>query len=146
MKTGNHHIDDAILAGRVTVTVSPPSARGAVPVPGREVRTTYSEREFQRDVLALAKLHGWLAAHFRPARTVRRDGSVRYQTPVQADGAGFPDLVLLRDGVLLVAELKTDTGRTTKEQDAWLAAFRAAGVAASVWRPRDMNLITKALT
>jgi hypothetical protein len=138
---------DIVLAKARGLIVEPQVAvpLGAVPVPGREVRTTYTEREFQRDVLALAKANGWRRAHFAPARVTRR-GVEKYETPVRGDGRGFPDLILLRDGVMLVAELKTDTGRTTKEQEAWLRAFREAGIAASVWRPRDMNLITKALT
>jgi hypothetical protein len=37
MKTGHPLIDAAVAAGRVTI--EPPSTRGAVPVPGREVRT-----------------------------------------------------------------------------------------------------------
>src|SRR5688572_18963769 len=102
-----------ILLARARGLVVEPEGKG-VPMPGREDRVPrVTEREFQRDVIALAKANGWLVAHFRTARTVRRDGTVRYQTPVQADGAGYPDLVLLRGSVMLVAELKTDMGRTT---------------------------------
>jgi hypothetical protein len=56
-----------------------------------------TEREFQRQVIDLARLLGWRCAHFRPGRTARG-----WRTPVQADGAGFPDLqpVRARDGLL----------------------------------------------
>lgn len=36
---------------------------------------------------------------------------------------GFPDLVIVGHGTLFVIECKSATGRTSPEQDAWLAAF-----------------------
>jgi hypothetical protein len=133
-RTGNPHIDAAVAAGRVTLAVGP-AARIAPPAPKGE-----SEASFQRRVIQLAQANGWKCAHFRKART-----KTGWVTPVAADGKGFPDLVLIRGPVVLVAELKADAGRPTPEQTAWLAAFRAAGIAASVWKPRDWNLITAAL-
>ena len=35
---------------------------------------------------------------------------------------GFPDLVLAKNGVVLIVELKTDTGVATPDQVAWLLA------------------------
>jgi hypothetical protein len=52
---------------------------------------TITEAEFLAQVLQLAKLCGWLTAHFRPAKTAHG-----WRTAVQGDGAGWPDLVLLR--------------------------------------------------
>lgn len=87
-----------------------------------------TEAEFQDRVIATARLYGWMVHHARPARMA--DG--RWRTPVQGD-RGFPDLVLAhtRHGRVF-AELKSDTGRLTPEQKAWLAVL--GGV---VWRPRD---------
>lgn len=87
-----------------------------------------TEAEFQDRVIATARLYGWMVHHTRPARMA--DG--RWRTPVQGD-KGFPDLVLAheRHGTVF-AELKSDTGRLTPEQKAWLAVL--GGV---VWRPRD---------
>ena len=99
------------------------------------VRTPVREAEFACQVIALAKLHGWRVMHQRPARTLHG-----WRTAVQGD-AGFPDVVLLRDGVLIVAELKADDGRLTPEQAAWLDAFRLAGIGGGVWRPRNWPLI-----
>ena len=59
-------------------------------------------------------------------------------------GNGFPDLFLARKAArvgtpseILIVELKTERGRTTAEQDAWLDHFRAAGLEVAVWRPAD---------
>jgi hypothetical protein len=76
---------------------------------------------------------------------IGKGNTIAWRTAVQGDGKGFPDLVLLRDGVLLVAELKVGNNKLSPSQAAWLAAFRAAGVAASVWRPGDWSLIEQAL-
>lgn len=102
------------------------------------------ERSFQRQVIQLAKLYGWRVAHFRPARGARG----RWFTPVMADGAGFPDLVLVHPGrqLLAFAELKSDNGRIRPEQEEWLADLREAGIAAFVWRPRDWEAIQAFLT
>lgn len=93
-----------------------------------------TERELQAGVVELARLLGWRVAHFRPAR-VRRGGRDTYETPVAADGKGFPDLVLVRGGHLLFVELKTDTGRLSPEQQDWLLLLTRAGARTFVWRP-----------
>lgn len=77
-----------------------------------------TEAEFTRQVLELAKLHGWRTAHFRPGRT--KSG---WKTAVSGDGKGFPDLILLRREDMIVAELKVGRNKLTKEQTAWLMAF-----------------------
>jgi hypothetical protein len=95
-----------------------------------------TENDWLTWVVDVAKLHGWRVGHFRPARTVKG-----WRTPVQGD-KGFADLVLARAGVVLVAELKTDRGRLTPDQRAWLAALGPVGV---VWRPRDRDLVLATL-
>jgi hypothetical protein len=88
-----------------------------------------TERELQSAVIQLARLFGWRVAHFRPAIT-----SKGWRTPVEADGAGFPDLVLARDRILY-AELKSDRGRLTEAQLEWQAAIEHAGGEHHVWTP-----------
>ncbi len=102
--------------------------------------TLITEANFLKMVLQLARLRGWRTFHARPGRTLKG-----WRTPVQGDGVGFPDCLLIRDGVLLVFELKVGNGQTSPAQAAWLAAFRAAGIPATVVRPRDWSLIEKAL-
>lgn len=96
-----------------------------------------SEAQLQRDVIDLAHVLGWRVAHFRTARVQRANGSISYQTPVQADGAGWPDLVLCRERRLIFAELKSRRGTLSPEQEAWLGHLRAAGAEVHVWKPRD---------
>ena len=96
-----------------------------------------TEREFQRAVLQVAKLFGWRAAHFRPARMANG----RWRTPVEADGTGFPDLVLLRLDQMLVRELKVGAGKLSREQTTWIEAFDRAGVDAGVWHPDGWDRI-----
>jgi hypothetical protein len=99
------------------------------------------ERDFQGAVIETARLAGWKVAHFRAART--RHG---WRTPVAADGAGFPDLLLVRGTQLVAAELKSARGNVTSEQADWLDALDGAGVAAYVWKPADWNEVVATLT
>lgn len=99
------------------------------------------ERDFQAQVIELARMTGWRVAHFRPAM----DSKGRWKTAVAGDGAGFPDLVLARPGKLLFRELKSNTGKVEPEQVAWGDALRAAGADWAVWRPRDWPFIEQAL-
>jgi hypothetical protein len=61
-------------------------------------------------------------------------------TAVQGDGAGFPDLVLVRGDRLIFSELKTDTGRVSDNQRQWIEALEATCKAeVYVWRTADYN-------
>lgn len=105
-----------------------------------------SEAAFQAHVIALAKVHGWTVAHFRPVKQMRRDGTFSYLTPVQADGAGFPDLVLVRGEQVVFAELKAMAGRPSADQKAWLESLgRATTVSTHLWKPSDWNDIEEVL-
>jgi hypothetical protein len=105
-----------------------------------------NEEEFQLRVIDLAHAHGWKAAHFRKVRVQRKGGAVYYETPVQADGAGFPDLILRRGVVLIAAELKFGKNKPTPEQLEWLRGFAAAGNLARVWYPAHWEDIVSVLT
>lgn len=91
-----------------------------------------TERQLQDAVIELAQLTGWLVAHFRPAKTDRG-----WRTPVQADGKGFPDLVLVRAPRVVFAELKGPAGRLIGEQRRWLDELGFCRVEAYVWTPAD---------
>lgn len=98
------------------------------------------EADAQATILEVARLRGWRAAHFRPALTSRG-----WRTPVAADGAGFPDLVLVRDRVVF-AELKQKGARPGAEQVAWLDALVGAGAEVYLWTLEDLGWIGETLT
>ena len=76
-----------------------------------------TEKQFQAQVVQLAKLCGWLVYHTFDSRR---------------SAPGFPDLRMIRAGVLLAIELKVGNNRCSPQQFAWLSAFRAAGIRAEV--------------
>jgi hypothetical protein len=78
-----------------------------------------TEKAFLEQVRGLARLLGWMVFHTHDSRRSE---------------PGFPDLVLLRERVVW-AELKTDTGRLTPAQVAWVEALRRAGQEVYLWRP-----------
>jgi hypothetical protein len=96
-----------------------------------------SERDFQNRVVELARLRHWLVYHTHDSR--RSD-------------PGFPDLVMVRGGVLVFAELKSQKGRTTLAQREWLLGLDGVGrtsyevVKVHVWRPADWPQIVEVLT
>lgn len=98
-----------------------------------------TEAEWQRQVIDLAHLFAWKVAHFRPAQTTKG-----WRTPVAADGAGWPDLVLVRDRILAV-ELKREKGKVAVAQQEWLDALQAAGAETHVWRPSDLDAVAETL-
>jgi len=128
------------------------------------------EDGFQAQVIGLARLYQWrLIYHAPDNRPSGRTG--RPQRLAAPEGRGFPDLVLLRPPELVVAELKSDTGRIGPGQEDWIAAFAALGryvadlvevaagsdgyadgstlgdtaVDAYIWRPRDWDEVQQRL-
>ena len=61
-------------------------------------KSTLTEANFQNTVIELAEWHKWRIYHVAKVK-----GQLRSKTSV-----GFPDLVLVRRGRLLFAELKTE--------------------------------------
>lgn len=78
-----------------------------------------NEAALTHAVIELAQTLRWKVAHFRPALTAKG-----HRTPVQGDGKGFPDLVLVRRQRLLFAELKVAKRTPTVEQKLWMEALR----------------------
>lgn len=91
-----------------------------------------SEKVFQGQVEQLAiQCCGWLLYHTRYS----------LRSP-----AGFPDLVLVRRGRLIFAELKRDGKDPTPAQQGWAEQLRACqGVEVYLWRPADWDDIVKIL-
>lgn len=106
-------------------------------VPGRAtpgptvgaVGPALSEDQLKKRIIDTAMLYGWRVCHVRPAR--KRNGT--WITPIEGH-AGLPDLVLARDGQVLLVELKSERGKPTADQLAWL---EAAGDNGHLWHPSD---------
>jgi hypothetical protein len=100
-----------------------------------------SEAIFQAKVIQLAKMNGWRVFH--PMKMQARDGS--WRTALSGD-KGWPDLALAhRDRGFIIAELKTDKGRLTEEQQQWLYHL-APWAECHLWRPEDLNKIAARLS
>lgn len=89
-----------------------------------------NEQQWQAQVVELAHLLRW-------DRVYHTHDSRRSES-------GFPDLVLVRERVIF-AELKTERGRLSAEQERWLTALSNAGQEVYVWRPHDLDLIAETL-
>lgn len=99
-----------------------------------------SESSWQATIIEAAQRLGWKVKCNRNVRVQRGDGSTHFTTAVGADGVGFPDLLLVRGARLVIAELKVGRNKPTREQEAWLEAFRRVpGVEVYVWRPEDWD-------
>lgn len=83
-----------------------------------------TEEQFQSTVIAMCKLFGigWYHPYFS-----------------RRSAAGWPDLALCGDNGFLLRELKTDTGRLTKDQQRWGSRLSHVGVSWDVWRPADLQ-------
>ena len=105
------------------------------------------ESEFQSQVIEFAQRSGWCVAHFRPVRVQRKDGSVYYETPVQADGAGFVDLLMIHEvtGRIIAAELKATNGKLSGAQSKWMTLFMNSPAEWYVWYPEDFEMIVSIL-
>ena len=117
----------------------PTPRKGDRPTP----RIKLTEAQWQRLVIDTAHAYGWRVAHFRAAAVVGRGGVVKHRTPVDADGVGFPDLVLAHRvwRVRIFAELKSDTGTVKPAQREWIADLEPdpadRWTLVEVWRPSD---------
>jgi hypothetical protein len=91
-----------------------------------------SEAAFQAQLIGAAKWMGWRIFHVHDSRRTQ---------------PGFPDLCLVKPPRIIFAELKMEKGKTTKEQEQWLAALKECpGVEAYLFRPSDWSDILMTLS
>lgn len=108
----------------------------------RRLKVQATEKQFQAALLEYARIRGWLCYHTYDSRR---------------SAAGFPDLVLVRGGDIIFAELKSKGGKVSPAQKHWLdtlaeAAFlinrvkdQSPGVEVVVWRPNNWPDIEETL-
>lgn len=109
-----------------------------------ELARREAERGFQHWVVTLARAQGYRAVHFHQVARCRF-GHTAIARNVEP---GWPDLVLGRmtpTPRLIVAELKSATGRVQPAQRFWLALLKLVGVETYVWRPIDRAEIEQVL-
>ena len=113
---------------------APSRAKGAKGPVFRDAATVaaaaMTEAELTQNVLDLARALGFLAFHARDSRRSE---------------PGFPDILLVGHGRILVVECKTEKGklrpavmgkrRMLPGQQDWLDAFAECGAEAYLWRP-----------
>jgi hypothetical protein len=94
-------------------------------------KLTLTEAQWQRQVVDLAKTFRW--THYHPYLSIRSP-------------RGWPDLALCRPPRLILAELKSDTGKLTPAQTVWIELLCACpGIEVYLWRPADFDDVTEIL-
>lgn len=95
---------------------------------GLNVRDLMPEASFQAEVQRYASTQGWLSTHITDSR---------YTT----GQAGAPDVLMVRNGEIILAELKSKAGRLTSQQQLWIREYPKT----YVWRPSDKEEIMEVL-
>ncbi len=91
------------------------------------VARTVTEKEFQQAVMNQLKEHGWMAYHTWNSRR---------------SAPGFPDVVAVKGGRLLMVELKKEGEDPDSNQQEWLDRLgQVPGIISGVWRPGDWDEI-----
>lgn len=104
-----------------------------------------SEGDFQRQIIEYAHIRRWKVAHFRSVKVQRKDGTTYYQTPVQADGEGWPDLFLVRGFQAIAIEVKSEQGKLSQLQEEWLDSLARARIPSYCIRPSDWGKVEQIL-
>jgi hypothetical protein len=90
-----------------------------------------TEAQFLAQVIQLAKILGYRAYHPALSKWSER---------------GWPDVALVRPPRFILAELKSDKGKVTPQQQEWLDDLaRCPGVEVWLWRPSDFEQIVEIL-
>jgi hypothetical protein len=92
------------------------------------------ETAFQRHVIALAKLKGWLVFAMKDSRE-----------QWWGTDTGFPDLTLSRRARVIFAELKLAGERPRPDQECWANNLKQSDAEYYLWRPSDEALIVRTL-
>ena len=94
-----------------------------------------SEKEFMKLITDYAREHNWKFHHCNDMSRCSGDLDGRYS------GRGFADLVMARNGEIIVAELKSENGSISKAQMEWIREYPAT----EIWRPSMAGYIMERL-
>jgi hypothetical protein len=95
-------------------------------------KPTLTEAAFQQQVMSAARFYGWHVFHHPDSRRT---------------AAGWPDLAMVKPLAhrLILAELKSETGRVRPEQTTIVTALDGATVTAGIYRPSDFQALVNLL-
>jgi len=95
-------------------------------------RIPVTERDLREQIRTLCKLFGW---------------KMYFSWTSIHSPRGFPDLVLANPEQkrVIYAELKSEKGAVTPDQQAWLDTLEACRQEVYLWRPRDIERIADTL-
>ena len=98
----------------------------------KEYKIVVTERDLREQVRDLCNLFGW---------------KMYFSWTSIHSPRGFPDLVLANPEQkrVIFAELKSDKGKVTPQQEEWLSTLKACGQTVYVWRPADIEAIAEIL-
>jgi len=98
----------------------------------KEYKIVVTERDLREQVRDLCNLFGW---------------KMYFTWTSIHSPRGFPDLVLANPEQkrVIFAELKSDKGKVTPQQEEWLSTLKACGQTVYVWRPADIEAIAEIL-
>jgi len=97
----------------------------------KKVKLQITEKQFQRQVIDLARIYKWEVYHTWNSLHSNR---------------GWPDLVLAKPPMILFVELKTDKGKLTPDQAKWIHLLGDCNCLAYCWKPSNWNLIVQTLS
>ncbi len=124
-------------------------------VDGSIIQRTMSERDFRSQVISMAEALEWKVYHHDtqlPGRIYDVKGKLIRTRDMR--GMGWPDLVMVRareaeEPRIIFAELKSEKGRMSLEQQEWLELLGKlqgwAKASVYLWRPADIDAAEQAL-
>jgi len=124
------HPASAAAAQTPSPALGPHPARGEGATRRPTARMT--EAAWTAKIRETAAYYGWITYHTHNSKFSER---------------GWPDFVLghPRRRRTIFAELKTETGRLSDPQRAWLTHLTACGFETALWRPSDMGTVVAVL-
>ncbi len=108
----------------------------------RKYPSQVSETDWQRTVTDLASRLGWRWMHVRKSMYGKEYHLTSATGPL---GRGWPDLILVKPGRIIAAELKRQGSHPTDDQLRVLSELSAAGAEAYVWMPSDLDAVQRIL-
>ena len=104
----------------------------------RTLDRAMTERELMEAVIECAQRFGWKCMHI-PDRLYKL-AAKEQRWDAMTGAEDWPDLILVRNGVMWVVECKTERGQVSDGQHAWLQAFATLRFPrVAIWRPSDWS-------